>query len=72
MSASYLDDSILSHAAGYFNLPGIGDDPGPHKVSSALNRFAVHLTKLRYDASASMSFADNLLATSGMGAAAAA
>jgi hypothetical protein len=38
----------------------------------ALNRFAVHLTKLRYDARASISFADNLLATPGIGGAAAA
>jgi hypothetical protein len=41
-------------------------------ISGALNRFAVHLTKLMYDARASISFADNWLAIPGIGAAAAA
>ena len=36
-------------------------------ASGRLKRFAIHLTKLRYDARASISFADSLLAISGMG-----
>ncbi len=65
-------DSILSHTAGYFNLPGFGDEflyAARCPVLSPV-RFVVHLTKLRYEARASISFADNLLATSGMGGAA--
>jgi hypothetical protein len=66
--------SFLSLIAGYFNLPGIGNEFLCQQgvQFSALNRFAVHLTKLRYEARASISFADNLLATPGMGGAAAA
>jgi hypothetical protein len=36
-------------------------------ASGRLKQFAIHLTKLRYDARASISFADSLLAISGMG-----
>ena len=36
-------------------------------ASGRLKRFAFHLTKLRYDARASISFADSLFAISGMG-----
>ena len=45
--------------------------PGPSKVSVlSADQVGLHLTKLRYDARASMSFADNLLATPGIGGAA--
>ena len=36
-------------------------------ASGRLKRVAAHLTKLRYDARASISFADSLLAISGIG-----
>ena len=48
-------------AAGFFNLRGIGV-PVPNKVLSARGRVTNHVTKLRYDARASISFADNWLA----------
>jgi hypothetical protein len=76
VSAAYVYDSILSLTAGYFNPRGIGDAflyPARCPVLRGIEPvLQFHLTKLRYDARASISFADNWLAIPGIGAAAAA